>query len=33
MIKVGLNECALIEVDPFPDLPLDNVLWGSPFYN
>jgi hypothetical protein len=29
MLKVGLNQCAQVEVDPMPELPLDHVMWGN----
>ena len=33
MLRVGLNQCALVEVDPMPSLPLDHVMWGNPAVN
>lgn len=33
ILRVGLNQCALVEVDPMPSLPLDHVMWGNPAVN
>ena len=32
MLKVGLNQCHFVEIDPKPDLPLDKMIWGSPVF-
>ena len=29
ILKVGKYQCAFVEQDPMPDLPLDNVIWGN----
>ena len=29
MLRVGKYQCAEVEVDPMPELPLDHVLWGT----
>lgn len=29
ILKVGKNQCLAQDVDPAPELPLDNVQWGS----
>ncbi len=25
-----IGSCHFVEIDPKPDLPLDNILWGNP---
>lgn len=31
-MKCGKNQCLEADVDPFPELPLDNVQWGNPVF-
>ena len=32
ILKVGKNQCLAYDVDPMPELPLDNVQWGNAVY-